>query len=332
MDDWRRSVNDYQTGINSIAQSNLNAQEQITGGRAQLLSSKEALLESTTGTQFSNKLKEESSKFIEEQGIDLSARGILPGALQGLSKLASWRSNALNSAWKTTQSTRFAEQEEGGGLPEPKVPSGEDTPVQFDDDPFQPTAGQSLRSERGTGPISQEPDAGVRQPTQLSKAPITEEDTGVDLSTDISKVSQQAEDASSGLTTSVGEEAGEIGEEAGGVVEDLAPELTSAASGWSTAASALGTAAGVAGTALSAFGIGAGIYGLVETIKDEDSDPYAKIRGQLAQAQTKITGFENDVSADEFASKIGARQPQFGSLAARPNMDTAMGGGIALHI
>ncbi len=331
MDDWRRAVSDYQTGINSIAQSNLQTQEQITGGRAQLLSSKEALLESTTGNAFSNKLKEESSKFMEEQGIDLSARGILPGALQGLSKLASWRSNALNSAWKTTQSTRFAEQEDGG-LPEPKsVP--ESSTVDFDDDPFQPTAGQSLRSERGTGPISQEPDAGVRQPTQLSKAPITEEDTGVDLSTDISKVSQQAEDASSGLTTSVGEEAGEIGEEAGGVVEDLAPELTSAASGWSTAASALGTAAGVAGTALSAFGIGAGIYGLVETIKDEDSDPYAKIRGQLAQAQTKITGFENDVSADEFASKIGARQPQFGSLAARPNMDTAMGGGgIALHI
>ncbi len=331
MDDWRRAVSDYQTGINSIAQSNLNAQEQLTGGRASLLQSKEALLESTTGNAFSNKLKEESSKFIEEQGIDLSARGILPGALQGLSKLASWRSNALNSAWKTTQSTRFAEQEEGGGLPEPKVPESS-TSVQFDDDPFQPTAGQSLRSERGTGPISQEPDSGVRQPTQLSKAPETEEDTGVDLSTDISKASTQAEDASSGLTSGAEEAASGVAEEAGGVVEDLAPELTEAASGWSTAASALGTVAGVAGTALSAFGIGAGIYGLVETIKDENDDPYAKIRGQLAQAQGKITGFQNDVSADEFASKIGARQPQFGSLAARPNMDTAMGGGVALHI
>ena len=71
---------------------------------------------------------------------------------------------------------------------------------------------------------------------------------------------------------------------------------------------------------------------MAKTIKEASEDPYAAIRPKLKAADNKIKGLETQVSADEFASKIGGRMPQFGSLAASPAMDTAKMQGVALHV
>lgn len=120
-------------------------------------------------------------------------------------------------------------------------------------------------------------------------------------------------------------------QEAGAAVEDLAPEITSAASGWGSLAGALGDAIPLVGFGIGAWALGSGIADEVNSLKDSMTDPFGKVRGEIAAAQKKITGLETNVSADEFASKLGAGTPSFGSLAARPQIDTAQSSGFALH-
>lgn len=427
MDDWRRAVSDYQNGVQSIAQSNLQSKESLLQSKAGLITGQESILEGMTGEKFSDRLKEEASKFQEDLGLDFSAQALAPTLLKGAAKLASWRANALNRSWKTTQASRFNEQEnaenisgDAGTADAPSV-SASEPPTQTpgfgsvdETDPFQPGMGTRIpiSSTRGGGrvrlapteeePVTQDADDGAvptltdasdtpftdslpsfargvgrggaalrqyargglqggtsdnigdaindatgkdapRAPTTLSQTEIGDDPaagTGLKLSTEVSddiqgdvyKASQQASEDASGLTGGAEEAASGAEAEAGGLVEDLAPEITAASSAFSSIAGVLGDAIPIVGAGLGLYSAISSGMDLAKTIKDENTDPYAGIRGQLASAQSRITGLQSDVSADEFASKIGARQPQFGSLAARPNMDTAMGGGIALHI
>lgn len=426
MDDWRRAVNDYQNGVQSIAQANLQSKESLLQSKAGLITGQESMLEGMTGEKFSDKLKEEASKFQEDLGLDFSTQALAPTILRGASRLASWRANALNRSWKTTQATRFNEQEnaenisgDAGTADVPSV-SATEPPTRTpgfgsvdETDPFQPGMGTRIPVRapevvKSSPPeITQDPDEGAvptltdaadtpftdslpsfargigargaalrqyargglqggtsdnigdaindaagkdagitqdapRAPTTLSQTDISDDPaagTGLKLSTEVSddiqgdvyKAAEQAGKDADGLTSGAEEAATGAEEEAGGLVEDLAPEISAASSAWSSVAGVLGDAIPVVGFGLGLYSAISSGMDLSKTIKDEDSDPYAGIRGQLAAAQGKITGLETDVSADEFASKIGARAPSYGSLAASPQMTSQMGG-IALHI
>ena len=420
MDDWRRAVNDYQNGVQSIAQSNLQSKESLLQSKAGLITANIGQKEGMTAEKFADKLKEEGMKFQESLGVEFSASSLVPLGLKGAARLASWRANALNRSWRTTQATRFNEQENAGDLSGeggvPSVSAPEPPSVRTpgfgsvdETDPFQPgmTTRIPVRPMQRLANIDPEPEptqlpdeGAVPNLTDAAETPYTDslpsyargisktgqalrqyargglqggtsdnigdaineasesgtpsgratltkvatdddplEGTGLKLSTQIDDVSQEASKATTQAAqeaSSVSDEIGDVsksaGAEAGEAVEDLAPEISEAASTWSSVAGVIGDAIPVVGTALTLWSAISSGMDLAKTIKDQSTDPYASIRGQITSAQNKIQGLQADVSADEFASKIGSRAPAFGSLAAAPQMAQQMGGGIALHI
>ena len=150
---------------------------------------------------------------------------------------------------------------------------------------------------------------------------INVEDVDPDIQPELTRAAQVQKSAEQAAQRT-GAQATESAEEAGEAAEDLAPELTAATSAWSTAAGVLGDVAGVAGFALSAYGLVSGIEDYVKASKMSFGDPYASIRPQLTAAQNKITGLENQVSSDQFESKLGIAPPSYGSMAV-PTYDTA---------
>jgi len=150
---------------------------------------------------------------------------------------------------------------------------------------------------------------------------INVEDIDPDIQPELTRAAQVQKSAEQAAERTQGQAEG-AAEEAGEAVDDLAPELTAATSAWSTAAGVLGDVAGVAGFALSAYGLVSGIEDYVKASKMSFGDPYAALRPQLTAAQNKITGLENQVSADQFESKLGIAPPSYGSMAV-PTYDTA---------
>ena len=126
-----------------------------------------------------------------------------------------------------------------------------------------------------------------------------------------------ADSAASGLETATEEATASIGE-----------KVASMAGGF------LGSLGGALGDILPVVGIGLAGYTAYESIENmknaygsEGDDPYAKVRGDLAAGQAKISSMTSQISADQFSSKVGGAAPAFGSLAA-PTFSTAqqMGG------
>lgn len=498
MDDWRRGVEQYQQGIQSIASSNLAEKESLLQGRASLISGQIGQDEAMTGQTFADKLAEEGQKFMGTMGVELGGQPTIATALRGISGLMKYRGRVLNSRWKTTQAERFNEQERAQGRgepdiqmddidlePEPGMPGGAPQtlfegaparpgslaggraslrPTQAPDDGNVPVAdedyvasggrraltqnvgdhftddsgpdglapqdtalggdaeggfvdafatpytdslpsyargvgrmGNALRQyarsggysgsatsdnigdainqarggdppepeapqgrpkfttaeddEFGDEPFGQEfglrgdvrplgeTEIGMRTPQTLQETepatgdvPELPKITVQDVSEETDQLGDQAQNITQQATTEAQNVAQTAEEEAGGVVEDLAPEITQASSAWATAGGYLADAIPVVGFGLGLWGLISGSEDIADKIKDEDSDPYASLRPKLAQAQQQISSLQNTVSADEFASKIGARAPQFGSLAVGPVMDTAKQQGIALHV
>lgn len=483
MDDWRRAVAQYQQGVQSVAQSNLQEKEALLQGKASLISGQTGQLEEMTGGKFADKLAAEGKKFAGDLGFDLSAGATFPTILRGASRLAQMRSAALTSRWKTTQAQRFNEQEQargqqaedaepvetepgptetifsgqsargpvptnvratysqnaddgqavpddnyvasapenvrtgaatgnlddpiqmddigdvnempsfvdafdtpftdslptyargvgrmgaalrgyarggysgsatsdnigdainqarGGNPPEPEAPSGKPKFTTAEDDEFgdEPLGAEEFGLRGDVRPIGQT-EIGGRGPQALNleeRTPLqeTEPATGGEPQVELPKITVQDIDPdvqpdvsrAENLASQTAEEAENVGETA---VEDLAPELTSAASAWSSVAGFLGDAIPIIGFGVGLYGLISGAEDISQSIKDENTNPYASIMPKIKAAQNQISGLEANVSADEFASKIGARAPQFGSIAAAPNLDTAKQQGIALH-
>ena len=140
--------------------------------------------------------------------------------------------------------------------------------------------------------------------------------------------------AESNLTSEIGQETSAAERTAATVTEDVAPEIsaateTVAASGWATAGSmaltggsALLRLAGIAALPLAGFGLYESIKGIEDNLNDENVDPYAKIRTQVAAANTHLNAMSQTISADQFASTVAGAAPKFGSLAA-PTFNTA---------
>jgi hypothetical protein len=77
--------------------------------------------------------------------------------------------------------------------------------------------------------------------------------------------------------------------------------------------------------------MGLGIYDEYKSASG-GGDPYKDARAEIATAQGKINNYESSIASDQFTSKLGLGTPSFGSLAARPNLDTSQMGNIALHV
>lgn len=269
----------------------------------------------------------------------------LPTYARGVGRMGSaLRSYARSSGYSGSATSDnigdAINQARGGDPPEPEAPSGrpkfttaEDD--EFGDEPF----GEEFGLRGDVRPLG-ETQVGMReQPDTLQEtAPAQGDIPELPKITvqDVSEQTQQAGDQARNIQADAQQEAENMGreaeEEAGGVIEDLAPELTQASRVWSAVGGFLGDAVPVVGFGLGLWGLISGSEDIADKIKDEDSDPYASVRPKLLKAQQQISSLQNTVSADEFASKIGARAPQYGSLAVGPVMDTAKQQGIALHI
>ncbi len=336
MNDWRRAVQQYQSGVQSIAQDNLSAKEAGLRSKASLLSAQESTDIGMAATKFGDRLKEQGNEFAIHMGEDASAGVVVPTVLKYGAKWAQGRVNYLRSdaRWREVQAKRFSQKESA----QDTDPTAEDGTESFEMKPMtssepRPAPEEDLAprmsAEGGQGELPE--GAGETAPgTEAGpKAPTISDD---DISKLTGEATSEAEQASSEATSQVKSLSSGAEAEAEGVTEDLAPEL-------SEAGGVLESVAGAAASAIPFIGFGIGLYSLIEggmdlskTIQEESEDPYAAIRPKLKAAGNKIKGLETQVSADEFASKIGGRMPQFGSLAASPSMDTSKMQGVALHV
>ena len=197
----------------------------------------------------------------------------------------------------------------GGGL---RDPAPEEEPA-----PRMQAGGQGDLPE-GAGDVAPGSEAGAKPPA------IPDEDIKA-LTGEEAKATSSEQSALKGAEN---DEAGLEGE-AEDAVEDLAPEIASASSAW-------GAVGGILGDLVPFVGAGLGIYSLVEAgehahqaDKEMGADPYASVRGKIQSAENQMKRMNATISADQFASKIGAGAVPVGSLAI-PVPDTAtqmMGGG-----
>ena len=93
------------------------------------------------------------------------------------------------------------------------------------------------------------------------------------------------------------------------------------------ASKTIGALADVLGPAAAIYGIIEAGHGLYEDAKLQSDNAFKQANTVIAQATQQQNNLASDISADQFASKVGASRPSFGSLAA-PSMDTSqMAGG-----
>ena len=76
------------------------------------------------------------------------------------------------------------------------------------------------------------------------------------------------------------------------------------------------------GPIMAGVGLYEGFHDLNKKYGASGDDPYSAIRTQINAGQQKINAMSNNISADQFASKVGGGTPSFGSLAA-PTMSSA---------
>ena len=129
--------------------------------------------------------------------------------------------------------------------------------------------------------------------------------------------------------------ANNLTEEASGLADSAAAEVSTLSStlieGAGTVLSGIGGAIGdilpVVGPILAGVGLFEGFHKLNKPFGDAGPDPYAGVRATLADGQSKLNMLGTQISADQFATKVGAGSPAFGSLAA-PTFNTSqqMGG------
>jgi len=124
-------------------------------------------------------------------------------------------------------------------------------------------------------------------------------------------------------------------EETSGLADSAAAEVSTLSStlieGAGTVLSGIGGAIGdilpVVGPILAGVGLFEGFHKLNKPYGDAGPDPYAGVRATLADGQSKLNMLGTQISADQFATKVGSGSPAFGSLAA-PTFNTSqqMGG------
>jgi hypothetical protein len=219
----------------------------------------------------------------------------------------------------------------------PQAPEGEqspeDIPEQEGDIPMQEMPSRSMRNPQAESEMDERLQAGrggelpegageVQPGAEAGARPATLSDEEIkNLTGAESQAESQEASVRSQLAGEESQEAGLEGE-AEDAVEDLAPEISAASDAWASVG-------GILGDLVPFVGVGLGIYGIVEAVKHgEESekemteDPYASIRGKIQSAEQQMKSMNATISADQFASKIGAGPVPVGSLAI-PAPDTS---------
>jgi hypothetical protein len=144
------------------------------------------------------------------------------------------------------------------------------------------------------------------------------------IDTQLDSARSAIEDNISDLTDQASKAVSDMSEKAAGMLGDITGSDVLGGLG-----SLLGLGADLLGPIMGGVGLFEAAKGIAEDQNAPD-DPYAKVRALIAQNQQKMSGLESQISSDQFAEKIGANAPKFGSLAA-PVFSTQSAVGGSMH-
>ncbi len=362
MSEWQQALDNYQNGVQSIAQSNLATTEGLARSKAQSIQAQMSTSIGEAGTKFGNLLKVDQFKALTTEGITAGAAAFAPLLVSGASKVAGWRANVLQGRAGALRDTAGIEESGDGAFATLQTSLNEDNaagrpPAEVDEpaptapDPLAPPqatmsqadaslgvqgdatiGGRIQRAFRATAddPSLQTGYAGSgtsRNVGNAMNADLADQDQPFATPRSLGQSIGSTEDEAAANIRTAGANIGEASEG----VEGAAEGLEAAASSWEMAGSALGAAMPWLAGIGAAAGLGVSIYEAIEGGKDSSKDPYAKIQGQINAQQAQEQKLSANISADQFASKIGVAPPRYGSLAAQ-QMNTARGSGVALHV
>jgi len=153
------------------------------------------------------------------------------------------------------------------------------------------------------------------------------------ISSKVGDISDQLENTVNSARSAMEDNISDLTEQASKAVADMSEKATSML-GDITGSDVLGGLGSLLGIGADLLGPIMGGVGLIEAAKgiaedqnDAGNDPYAKVRALIAQNQQKMSGLETEISSDQFAEKLGANAPKFGSLAAPVFSTQGMGAG-----
>ncbi len=201
-----------------------------------------------------------------------------------------------------------------GPIPEPAIPASQ-APAPAAPQPAQPAPTPAQPASTPSAGGAADPAASGAS-TDLSKTIASETSASAD---DAAKVAQSAANTSSEVTSEVSQLVPEVTEETSSIASTLAEY---GGSFLSTAGGFLGDVLPFLAPIMAGYGMYSGIKDMDKQYGSEGQDPYAKVRGELQAGQEKVGAMGAQISADQFASKVGGAAPAFGSLAA-PTFSTA---------
>ena len=359
-DSFEKSVSEYRSNANSVAQGALGSMGSLAGDSRAMASSGASAVAGMDSSKIAAKITMQGQDLAKMLGLD----GSLPLTMTGVSKGAKFFGSGLSNIARTSQKMRSLAMDNtagegddtpfnmGRGVPTEAgpdqvgdnysgpaggnvktfkpPPGGDDTPTPTTDTstPTTTTTNTPAPSAGGGDPVlgNAATDGGFGEGgaggTNMAGT-LTNQ-----TSASASRVASQASDQASAAATTAAEQTATT------TAEQVASSTESAAAGLGEtiakgAGSFLSTAGGFLGDLLPIVGVGLAGYTLYESLDDidkgmgeEGNDPYAKVRADLAQGQSKVQSMTAQISADQFSSKVGGAAPAFGSLAA-PTFSTA---------
>jgi len=191
-----------------------------------------------------------------------------------------------------------------------------------------------LRPSEPPAPQTAQPPAGSERPAggEISDQIQAEANGNVNqISSQVNDMSSQIDESINSARSAVEDNISDLTDQASKMASDLGEKATSMLGDitGSDLLGGLGSFLGLAGDILGPVMGGIGLFEAAKGIaEDQDpTDPYAKVRALISQGQQKMTGLEAQISSDQFAEKVGANMPKFGSLAAPVFTTQGMGGG-----
>tara|TARA_R110000787_G_scaffold158123_1_gene272039 strand:- start:528 stop:2489 length:1962 start_codon:yes stop_codon:yes gene_type:complete len=173
--------------------------------------------------------------------------------------------------------------------------------------------------EPGQAPPGQAPDPAGGPSSTVNDMQKTISQESATAGEDASRLSSQAGNISSEVSSEVKQIVPEVSEETSSIASSLADMGGSMLSG---IGGFLGDLMPFIAPIMAGYGMYSGLKDMNKAYGDEGNDPYAAVRSTLAAGQDKVSNMGAQISADQFASKVGGAAPAFGSLAA-PTFSTA---------
>tara|TARA_R110001606_G_scaffold161248_1_gene305153 strand:- start:1332 stop:2330 length:999 start_codon:yes stop_codon:yes gene_type:complete len=327
MSEWQNALDNYQNGINSVAQDNIQSLE---GGAQTKIQDIQAQVGVTIGKA--------SAQGMSLLGHDTQAAGLAQGALTtaALAGPTLWRGAQSLMRYRTAGMRSRATLARSEAPPDPEVQRQADLQERYDNLPDEQKAGvkQSLSEDDATYGNDGNIKAGVQAPSLKNSNDVAEKA----IADGEAKVPGASADAASADAAAADPAASSAADAADAAASAANKAATGVAEGLEGGAQALesvtdfmSAAAPWLGGLGAAVGLAATIWETAKAGADAGSDPYKKIQGQVDAANAQTAQLTANISSDQFASKIGAAAPRYGSLAV-PQMNTAVQPGVALHV